>query len=588
MTQRVKPASPRAHRSASDRSSRRSLYLNIAFVTIIVLAAALLLGAAFASYAGAHWAEVANVNGISINQDQATAAANVNLFRITEQVSQLHDDLSAGRISQADFDTQNASLSQAEQDVSSGTVDAMVDDELQRQLAAQKGITITDAQIDAQVTADATSPELRHLQFIVVSPTGGSDATAAAKAQAQHTAESALAELKSGTDFADVAKQFSTDTSASTGGDAGWIRVNTASQDTNLVAAAFKLPLNGLTDVVTGTDGSYQIGKVTGIAPATTDPNYIQRMKDAGVSLDAYRASTKAILTDKALSARVTSDAVSTPSVQREVSQIKIDTSSYTGPGEQVMASHILYTPGGADPSTATPAPSDDPGWDFAKAQAEATYNKLKPLVGTPQLATEFAAIAKTDSKDSGSAVDGGQLPWYDAGSGLDSAFAAAVFAPTVKAGDLLPPVRSQFGWHVIMVDAVRQAPADRAAAIQKQAAAPGADFAALAKANSDGTEAAQGGDLGWIAPNQVDAATEAAIFAAPVGSVSQVVTLSDGLYIFKVNQQQSRLPDASQISILKDFGVHQLVCGPEGQGHDYRSGRHASLDRPVELGVHA
>ena len=575
MTQRVKPASPRARRSASDRSSRRTLYLNIGFVAAIAFGAVLLIGAAIASYAGAHLAEVANVNGVSINRDQATDQANVNLFRITEQVSQLHDDLSAGRISQADFDTQNASLSQAEQDVSTGTVDAMVDDELQRQLAtaAPFNIKVTDAQIDAQVTADATSAESRHLLFIVVTPTGGSDATAAAKAQAQHTAASALAELKSGTDFADVAKQFSTDASASTGGDAGWIRVATANQDANLVAAAFKLPSNGLTDVVTGTDGSFQVGQVTGIAPATTDPNFIQRMKDAGVSLDAYRLATKAILIDKALSAAVTSDATTQPSVQREVSQIKIDTSSYTGPGEQVMASHILYTPGGTDPSTATPAPSDDPGWDFAKAQATATYNKLKPLVGTPQLVTQFAAIAKTDSKDTGSAVDGGQLPWYDAGSGLDSAFASAIFAPTVKAGDLLPPVRSQFGWHVIMVDAVRAAPADRAAALQKQAAAPGADFAALAKANSDGTEAAQGGDLGWIARNQVDAATEAAIFAAPVGSVSQVVTLSDGLYIFKVNQEQTRLPDASQIAILKESAFNNwytaqkakaVITGPD------------------------
>lgn len=552
MTQRVKPASPRARRSASDRSSRRTRYLNIAFVAAIAFGAVLLIGAAFASYAGAHWAEVANVNGVSINHDQATNQANVNLFRITEQVSKLHDDLSAGRISQADFDTQNASLSQAEQAVSTGTVDAMVDDELQRQLASKQGITITDAQIDAQILADATSAESRHLLFIVVTPTGGSAATAAAKAQAQHTAESALAELKSGTPFAAVAKQFSTDASASTGGDAGWIRVASASQDANLVAAAFKLPLNGLTDVVTGTDGSFQIGQVTGVAQATTDPNYVQRMKDAGVSLDAYRLATKAILTDQALSARVTSDATTLPSVQREVSEIKIDTSTYTGPGEQVMASHILYTPGGSDPSTATPAPSDDPGWDFAKAQAMATYNKLKPLVGTPNLVTQFAAIAKTDSKDSGSAVDGGQLPWYDAGSGLDSSFATAIFAPTVKAGDLLPPVRSQFGWHVIMIDAVRAAPADRAAALQKQAAAPGADFAALAKANSDGTEAAQGGDLGWIARNQVDAATEAAIFAVPVGAASQVVSLSSGLYIFKVNQEQTRLPDASQIAILK------------------------------------
>ena len=239
-------------------------------------------------------------------------------------------------------------------------------------------------------------------------------------------------------------------------------------------------------------------------------------------------------------------------SVQREVSQIKIDNTSYTGPGEQVRARHILYTPSGGDPSTSSPSPSGDPGWARAQAQAQATYDKLKPLVGTPAMVTQFAATATTDSKDTGSAVDGGLLPYYDAGSGLDSAFAAAIFASNVKAGDLLPPVRSQFGWHVILIDSVRPAPTDRAATLQKQAAAAGADFAALAKANSDGAEASQGGDIGWIARNQLDAATEKAIFASPVGSVSQVVSLSGGLYIFKINQEQTRLPDASQIATLK------------------------------------
>jgi parvulin-like peptidyl-prolyl isomerase len=553
MTQRAKPAQPRTRRPASDRSNRRTLYLNIGFVVIIGVGAAILIGAAIASYAGAHLAEVANVNGVSINRDQAAAQANVDLFRVTEQVSQLHDDLAAGRITQADFDSQNATLTQAEQNVSSGVVNTMVDDELQRQLASKQGIAVTDAQVDAAVTADATNPEARHLQLIVVSPTGGTAATAGDKSIASQTAQAAWGQLQAGTDFATVAKQFSTDPSASAGGDVGWIRQATASEDANLVAAVFKLPANGTTGIITGTDGSYQIGRVSAIAPASTDPNYIQRMKDAGVSLDAYRISSRAILTEQALKAKITSDATTVPSIQREVSEIKIDTTSYTGPGEQVKARHILYTPGGADPSTASPAPSDDPRWAIAQAQAQATYDKLKALDGTPDLATQFAAIATKDSKDTGSATDGGLLPYYDAGSGLDPAFAAAVFAPTVKAGDLLPPVRSQFGWHVIMIDSVRPAPTDRAAALQKQAATAGADFAALAKANSDGAEASKGGDLGWIAPNQVDAATEKAIFAAPVGSVSPVTALSGGLFIFKVNQEQSRLPDASQITVLTD-----------------------------------
>jgi parvulin-like peptidyl-prolyl isomerase len=553
MTQRAKPAQSKPRRSSSDRSSRRTLYLNIGFLVAILLGTATLIGAAFASYAGTHWAEVANVNGVSINRDQAQAAANVDLFKLTYQASQLRDDLAAGRISQADYDTENSTLTQAQQNVTSGVVDGLVDDELQRQLATQAGISVSDQQVDGQVLADATIDESRHLLMIAVSPTmAGTTATDAEKTIAQQTAEAAYGQLKAGTKFATVAKEFSTDASASSGGDVGWIRQGTASQDANLVSAVFQLPLNGLTNVITGTDGSYLIGSVVAIDPQTVDPNYTQRIKDAGVSLDAYRIEARSELIDQALSAKVTADATTTASVQREVSQIKIDTSSYTGPGEQVRARHILYTPGDTDPSSASPVPSDDPGWALAQAKAEATYTKLQALVGTPALATQFATTAESDSKDTGSATNGGLLPYYDAGSGLDPAFAAAIFAPTVKAGDLLPPVRSQFGWHVILIDSIRPAPADRAAALQKQAAAPGADFAALAKANSDGPEAAQGGDLGWIARDQVSAELENAIFGAPVGSVSAVVKLSDGLYIFKVSQEQTRLPDATQITILK------------------------------------
>jgi len=161
----------------------------MAFLATILIGTATLIGAAFASYAGAHWAEVANVNGVSINRDQASAAADVDLFKITYQISQLRDDLAAGRISQADYDTQNSNLTQVEQSISSSVVDAMVDDELQSQLARQQGLTVSDAQVDAQLVADATVKESRHVLMIAVSPVASSTTpTDAEKGIARQTA----------------------------------------------------------------------------------------------------------------------------------------------------------------------------------------------------------------------------------------------------------------------------------------------------------------------------------------------------------------------------------------------------------------
>ena len=90
------------------------------------------------------------------------------------------------------------------------------------------------------------------------------------------------------------------------------------------------------------------------------------------------------------------------------MSEIFISTADYEGPGDEVKVRHILYTPGDKAPDPQNPVAADDPGWATAKAKAQATYDKLAALKGNPdELASQFAAIAKTDSLDSGSATNG-------------------------------------------------------------------------------------------------------------------------------------------------------------------------------------
>lgn len=76
-----------------------------------------------------------------------------------------------------------------------------------------------------------------------------------------------------------------------------------------------------------------------------------------------------------------------------------------------------------------------------------------------------------------------------------------------------------------------------KAAQLAEQARAGGADFAALAKANSDdiGSKAA-GGDLGWISRDgSNDAAFEAAAFALQAGQVSAPVRSQYGWHVIQV-----------------------------------------------------
>lgn len=67
-----------------------------------------------------------------------------------------------------------------------------------------------------------------------------------------------------------------------------------------------------------------------------------------------------------------------------------------------------------------------------------------------------FADAAKEKSKDPGSGQNGGELGWGPASNYVPE-FAQAV--GTMKKGDLsAAPVQTQFGWHVIQVDDIRDA----------------------------------------------------------------------------------------------------------------------------------
>ncbi len=105
------------------------------------------------------------------------------------------------------------------------------------------------------------------------------------------------------------------------------------------------------------------------------------------------------------------------------------------GEPEQRRASHILLTFEGKSDRAALKT----------KADALAEQARAKP--------EEFAALAKANSQDPGSAGNGGDLDWFGRGM-MVKPFEDAVFS--MKEGEVSAPIESDFGYHIIKLVGVR------------------------------------------------------------------------------------------------------------------------------------
>jgi peptidyl-prolyl cis-trans isomerase D len=110
------------------------------------------------------------------------------------------------------------------------------------------------------------------------------------------------------------------------------------------------------------------------------------------------------------------------------------------GKPEERRASHVLLT-------TAPDAKEADVKAVEAKAQAIAERLRKAPKT--------FADVAKKESQDPGSAEKGGDLGFFGKGQ-MVKAFEEAAFA--AKKGEIVGPVKSEFGFHVILVTDVKPA----------------------------------------------------------------------------------------------------------------------------------
>lgn len=95
--------------------------------------------------------------------------------------------------------------------------------------------------------------------------------------------------------------------------------------------------------------------------------------------------------------------------------------------------------------------------------------DEAKAIIASLKKGAKFEEIAKKQSKDPGSGANGGDLDWANAASYVPEFSAALVKLKKGQTTDA--PVKSQFGWHVIRMEDVRQAQLPKLAEVKPQIA---------------------------------------------------------------------------------------------------------------------
>jgi peptidyl-prolyl cis-trans isomerase SurA len=163
---------------------------------------------------------------------------------------------------------------------------------------------------------------------------------------------------------------------------------------------------------------------------------------------------------------------------------------------------------------------------------------------------------------DAQNALDGGLLGWRPA-SRLPQMFVDSVKG--LKPGEVSPVVRSANGFHILKVmdrrggegpvivqqtharhilirlnEVVSETDARHRLAALKERADNGADFAELARLQSEDASASRGGDLGWLSPGDTVPEFERAMNALEPGQVSDPVQSPFGWHLIQVVERRN------------------------------------------------
>jgi len=552
MSFRNRPVLDRKHRPRWQDELRTQQLIVAGFAVAIGVALGIFAASAWSDHYQAHLRPVAAVGSVTYSIDDLNDRVDAIASELEAQYLDLQERLGGVRDSLIQQGQQ--AIQSALNSVSSTAADSLVLGRVLAMSAPRYGLSVSDAEVSAEVAKRQALPERRKLSVITIlakpaDAKPGTTPTDADWARAQKEINDIAAAIRGGADFAATAKEKSRDSSASVGGSLGWVEA-----DDPVYAAYFadakKAKKGDLLGPIKDAAG-YHLVRLVDVKAAGPNQHLLDLLKTAAVSDAQYRAYVRGDLLKAAFKDHFRTKVMLPYQPQREVAEIFIAAQQGI-PALEQRVRHFLAQPlpGETDQSKAT-----DAQWAAALKRAQ----DFRVAASKPD--ADWYLLAK-DSDDPGSGSQGGSLGWYDPGtSTFVPEFKAAI--AKLKVGELSQPVKTQFGYHIIEVTAERTTPEVQADELVKTLRANPDQFAKLAGEQSDdATTAAKGGELGWVIPYQFEKERMDAIFGlTKVDQIGDPVTTSSGIYIFKLlATAELRWVPTDQLESVRTSGFDQWL----------------------------
>jgi parvulin-like peptidyl-prolyl isomerase len=572
MTFRSRPVLDRRHRPRWQDELRTQQLIVVGFAVAIALAIGIFGAAAWNGYWESHFRPVASAAGANFDRSDLSERESILTAELVARVTELQAQLTGGprdQIIQQQIDSLSASVNS----ITNDSAQSLLDHRALASRAEEFGVDVTDAEVDAEVATRLAVTERINANLILVEALPEDDdadaeATDEQREAAAEEAQAARERVEGGDDFASVAAEVSDDFTAQSGGALGWFSDGDTAYDEyfDALADAEEGDLVGPIE----TERGAAVLQLVARREAAAEGPLLEILRGQGISDEAYREFVRGELWDDAFREHFENEVVVSPAPQQRVAQIYIEAVPGTAVPQE-RARHVLISP---DPELEDQSEATDEQWEAALEEAEEVQALLE------EEDADWFEIAEERSDDTGSGARGGDLGWYDpADPGFVTEFAATL--ATLEVGEISDPVRTEFGWHVIQKTGERESPQAQAAELLEQLEDDPDSFGDVARQVSEDPDTArEDGELGWVAPYQLNRMQEDAVFAlTEVGEISPIVDSgAEGITIYRLlESSESEEIEEERLELIHQNGFERWL------DEEVRSGVDTWLDPQYE-----